>query len=145
MKRAASRSLAVVTYLVLAGCGSSSSGPAFLLPGPAPTVYTGTVVDSAEGNGTVTVSIVSVSGLMSGTCDMSFGGKTETEYVSGTESGGVYTARFEECPSTETTSCSPDCTLAFSGSLTSSSMAGTYAAVPDVRCLSRTGTITATR
>jgi hypothetical protein len=139
------RAAVLVTCFILTGCGSSSTAPEFLLPGPAPTVYTGTVVDSAKGTGTVTVSIVSVGGLMSGTCDMSFGGKADQEYVSGTVSSGVYTARFEECPSTETTSCSPDCTLAFSGSLTSSSLTGAYQAVPDVRCLSRTGTITATR
>jgi hypothetical protein len=135
----------VAASLVMAGCGSSSTAPAFILPGPTPTVYTGTVVDSAKGPGAFTVSLVSVGGLMSGTCDMSFSGKAEKDYVSGTVSGGVYTARFEACPSTESTSCSPDCTLTFSGSITASSLTGVYSDVPDSRCLSRTGTISATR
>src|SRR5471030_65376 len=135
----------------VAGCSLAPSTPTSPLfaftPGPAPTVYTGTIVDSTSGSGTVTVSLASAAGLTSGTWDMSFGGKAAPEYfISGTMSGNNYAANVTTCYYTGNTSgCSSNCAFAFTGSLTSSSLGGTYRAVSDQSCLGRTGTISAAK
>src|SRR3954451_23546581 len=86
---------AIVSCLIVVGCGSTPSPTSFLAfaPGPAPTVYSGTVTDSVGGSGTVKVGLLNVQDLVSGTWDMSFGGKADpTRYVSGPISGSAYTA-----------------------------------------------------
>jgi hypothetical protein len=115
------------------------------MPGPVPTVFTGTVVDSIDGAGTLTVSLVGVQDLVSGTWDTSFAGKAVRQYVTGPLSGSTYTATFEPCPSTETTGCGPSCIKRFSGTLTASSLSGTYQDRPSPLCPARTGTVTASK
>jgi hypothetical protein len=105
-------------------------------------VYMGNVVDSILGSGTLIVSLVNVAGLMSGTWEESLGGKGDKLYITSTVSSSIYTATFEACPSTENTSCNPDCVLAFVGALTSSNLSGAYRDVPNRFCLVRTGSIT---
>ena len=133
--------------LSLASCNTSSSSPFAFIPGPAPTVYVGTLADSTAGNGTLTVSLASAAGLTSGTWSMSFGGKADPVYfVSGTVSGNSYKAVVTTCFDTGVTSgCSSRCAFSFTGSLTSSSLSGTYAATSDQSCLGRTGSINANK
>jgi hypothetical protein len=130
--------------LVVAGCGPSSS-PTPLAPftlSPTPTVYTGTVVDSHSGNGTLTVSLVTVAGLTSGTWDALFGGKDAKNYISGTVSGNAYKATFSPCPETDSSACSPDCGFSFSGTFTSAGLSGTYtASSSNQQCPAETGSI----
>src|SRR4051812_32373336 len=103
--------IAILPCLLVAGCGSTPTSSSFLAfaPGPAPTVYSGTVTDSVGGSGTVKVALLNVQDLVSGTWDMSFAGKADpTRYISGPISGSAYTATVEECPSTENSFCSPN-------------------------------------
>jgi hypothetical protein len=131
--------------LLVGGCNTSSPTSPLLAftPGPAPTVYVGTVADSASGKGTLTVVLASAAGLTSGTWQMAFDGKADPMYfVSGTLSGGNYAATVTTCFDTDFASgCSSNCTFSFTGSLTSSSLGGTYTAVSNQSCLGRTGTI----
>jgi hypothetical protein len=159
-RRTIASSLLVVTCLVVAGCSPSSPGSLFAFtPGPAPMVYTGTMMDSMNGNGTLTVSLVNAAGLVSGTWSMLLGGIASSLCISGTVSGSTYTASLADCnnepsrmPSAAqpvsllnpTLLSGPDCQLAFTGSLTSSSLRGTYTANSD-RCPAQTGSISATR
>jgi hypothetical protein len=141
--------LLVMSFTVV-GCGAPTSpSPLFpFVPGPAPTVYTGTAVDSRSGSGTLTVSLVGVLGLTSGTWEMSFGGKADPKrYISGTVSGNAYTATFSACPESDTSNqfCSVDCRFSFAGSLSSSSLVGTYAALPIQSCQAETGSISVNR
>lgn len=140
----------LVACLGGAGCAPSptSSDPLLAFtPGPAPTVYTGTIVDSTRGSGTVTVSLANAAGLTSGTWQMSFSGKADPEYfVSGTMSGNNYAANVTTCYDTGISSgCSSDCAFAFTGSFTTSGLSGAYTAVSDQSCLGRTGTISAAK
>jgi hypothetical protein len=92
--------------------------------------------------------------VMSGTWSMLLGGIASSLCISGTVSGSAYTASLETCnnqPDAQRVSrlnpaflSGPDCQLVFTGSLTSSSLRGTYTANSD-RCPAQTGSISATR
>jgi hypothetical protein len=140
--------------LTLLACGDHTApiGPMLLsyVPGPAPTVFSGSIVDSNKANGVVTVSLASASGLTSGTWNMSFGQKADPQYyVSGTVSGTQYTATMNGCIETDVTlSCDSSCTFSFMGTFGGSGLNGTYTST-DVTatqtCPARTGTINATK
>jgi hypothetical protein len=143
-RRTITTSLLVVACLVVAGCSPSSPSSLFAsTPGPAPTVYTGTVMDSINGSGTLTVSLVTVLGLTSGAWDMSFGGKADAHRnVSGQLNGTVYDATvyqdsgdnmFDEFKVT--------------GSLTAGSLTGSYVSLysPSQELPARSGTIALTK
>ena len=140
--RRLSLGLLVLASVATGGCVNSPSSPFAVVPGPAPTVYTGTTVDSIDGSGTLTVSLVTVQDLVSGSWEASFGGKTTKQYITGPLSGSTYTATFQSEPSTETT-FSTDCVKRFDGTLTASSISGSYHDLPSRLCPSRTGTMTA--
>jgi hypothetical protein len=137
-------------FLLVAGCNNTASAPSSFLaftPGPAPTVYAGTIVDSTKGNGTVKVSLTGVAGLTSGTWEMSFGGKADPVYfVSGPGGSTIYAATVTTCSDTGISSgCASNCAFSFVGSLTSSSLSGTYTAVSNQSCLGRTGSVNTTK
>jgi hypothetical protein len=143
--------LLALACLPVAGCTNSSSSPSPFLaftPGPAPTIYAGTIADSTKGNGTLKVSLTGAGGLISGNWDMSFGGKADPTYViSGPDSGSTtYTATVTTCVDTGLgENCRSNCEFRFTGSLTGSSLSGTYAATSDQSCLGRTGTVNTTK
>jgi hypothetical protein len=150
-RRSISGLLAASACLLIAGCTDTSSSPSSFLaftPGPAPTVFAGTIVDSVRGSGTVTVSLNSAGGLTSGLWNMSFGGKADPVYfVSGTLSGNNYAATVTTCvDNSDSAGCAPNnCTLALAGSLSSSTLTGTYVAAPNQSCTGRTGSVNATK
>lgn len=139
--------LAVSACLIVAGCNSpSSTSFSPFTPGAAPTIYTGTVVDSSKGNGILTVSLSSAGGLTGGTWAMSFGERADPErLISGTVSGSNLIATIKDCQETDVMSCVPNCHFSFAGSLTSSSLSGTYTAVSERLCPARTGSVNATK
>ena len=138
-------------YLVLAlgsalvaACHNSSSAPSTFLPGfvpgPAPTIYTGSITDSVMGAGTVKVSLNEAGGLISGTWDMSFAGKADPTYtISGSE-GSEYDATVTTCHDNGSgVNCVSNCTFRFAGTLTSSRLTGTYSPTSAQPCSGRTG------
>ena len=137
--------------LIVSGCNNSSSSPSPFLafvPGPAPTVFAGTLTDSARGTATLTVSLTNAGGLTSGLWNMSFAGKADPVYfVSGTLDGSNYTATVTTCFDNGVSSgCGPNnCTLSFAGTLTSSTLTGTYTAAPNQPCTGRSGSISTTK
>ena len=131
-----------------AGCNRSSPTSPLLAftPGPAPTVYAGTAVDSTKGGGTVTVSLSSAQGFTGGSWAMSFAGKAETQRtISGTANGESYSATFLDCPDNGFSTCVPNCHFSFTGSLTATSLNGTYKAIPSQSCPDRTGNVNAAK
>jgi hypothetical protein len=139
--------LVVFACLIVAGCSSpSSTGFSPFTPGPAPTIYSGTLVDSSSGNGTLTISLTNAAGLTGGTWAMSFGGRADpVRLISGTVSDSNYVATIKDCQETGVMSCVPNCRFSFTGSFTSSSLGGTYTAVSDRLCPVRRGSISATK
>jgi hypothetical protein len=140
--------IVAVGCIVNAGCNRSSPTSPLLafMPGPAPTVYAGTTVDSTKGGGTVTVSLSTAEGFTGGIWAMSFAGKAETQRtISGTASGGLYSATFLDCPDTVSSTCVPNCHFSFTGSLTATSLNGTYVAIPSPFCPDRTGNVNAAK
>jgi hypothetical protein len=140
---------AVCCAMLIASPACTPSTPTPFLastPGAAQTVYAGTVTDSVSGSGTISVSVVNVQGLVSGTRTATFAGKPHaTEYISGSQSGTTYTATVSLCPETDQSSstCSPDCRLLFSGSLTSTSLTGNYTVVSNPLCQAESGNVSA--
>lgn len=134
-----------------AGCLGGQSTPTSPLlaftPGPAPTVFAGTASDSANGTGTVTVSLNSAAGLTSGLWQMTFGGKTQPQYfISGTLSGSAYTANVTTCTDNGNGSnCVTDCAFTFAGTLTGTSLGGTYTATSNKSCPGRSGNVNAAK
>jgi hypothetical protein len=139
----------VAGSVLVAGCSSDSSAPSSFLafiPGPAPTIYAGSIVDSVAGTGTLKVSLNSAGGLISGNWDMSFAGKADPTYtISGPEST-AYQATITTCKTDQFgESCTSKCAFHFTGTLTNSSLSGTYSATSDQSCLGRSGTVNATK
>jgi hypothetical protein len=139
--------------LALMACARTTPTSPLLLPyvpGPSPSVFSGSIVDSTQANGVVTVSLATASGLTSGTWNMTFGQKADPQYyVSGTVSGTQYTATMNGCIQTDvSSSCSSSCRFSFAGTFGSSGLTGTYAstdATATATCPARTGTINATK
>jgi len=138
--------------LGIIGCTSTSPDAPLLpfLPGPTPSVFTGTVADSITGNGVVTISVTNTSGVTSGTWNMSFGQKNEPQYIiSGSVNGTQYSATMNTCIATGTSlSCSTPCSFSFSGTFAASGLTGTYASTNSdglQSCPARTGTINTTK
>ncbi|HEX6462992.1 MAG TPA: hypothetical protein VFZ98_01010 [Vicinamibacterales bacterium] len=136
---------------VLSACNSLGSTPTFSLP-PSPitsgaqTVYTGTITDSVNGAGTVTVSVGNAGSSSGGTWIAAFSGqKSQTRFISGTLSGSAYRATVSDCLETDTEGCFPDCRQTFTGTLTNEGLTGTYAEVPGDTCTAHSGSINATR
>jgi hypothetical protein len=127
-------------------CGAPSEPLPFLAstPGIPPTVYSGTIVDSSSGSGTINLSLVSVDGRVSGTWNATFGGKPGmTEYISGTQNGTAYSATVTPCPDTDQNFSCTSCRWLFSGSLTPSSLTGTYSTAPTPACQDDSGKVSA--
>jgi hypothetical protein len=144
--------LIVAACLMVSGCNNTSSSPSPVLaftPGPAPTVFAGTLADSSRGNGTLTVSLTNAGGLTSGFWNTSFGGKADPAYfVSGVVNGTNYAATVTTCFENINVSsgCGPNnCTLTLTASLTASNLSGTYTAAPNQPCTGRAGSVTATK
>jgi hypothetical protein len=98
----------------------------------------------------LTVSLTNAGGLTSGLWNTSFGGKADPVYfVSGTLNGNTYTATVTTCfdnGSSSGSGCATNnCTLAFAGSLTTSTLTGTYTAAPNQSCTGRTGSVNTTK
>lgn len=135
---------------LVGGCNNSSSAPsAFLpgfIPGPAPTIYTGSIVDSVAGTGTLKVSLNSAGGLDSGTWDMSFAGKAEPTYTVSGPAATAYDATITTCIDSQFgIQCVTRCIFHFTGSLTSANLDGTYSAISDQSCIGRTGSVHTTK
>jgi hypothetical protein len=128
-----------------ASCGPSSpSAPSFFIGAPTIT-YTGNVVDSAHGDGIAAMMLATVQGVTSGTVDEAFNAAAEPRRViTGSVTGGVYSAQFSECPQADGSSfnCSGPCTFSFVGSLSSTAVSGNYTAIVTKTCSERTGTMT---
>lgn len=139
--------------LMLMACNHTAPTSPMLLPyvpGPSPSVFSGTIVDSTRADGVVTVSLATASGLTSGTWNMSFGQKADPQYyVSGTVSGSQYTATLNGCISTDVSlSCGSSCTFSFMGTFDGSGLTGAYKstdATATQTCPARTGAINATK
>jgi hypothetical protein len=94
--------LLIATAFVAVACSPSTSMPfSASTSGAEQTVYTGTVVDSINGSGTISVSLANVEGLVSGTWSTSYGGKTQTLYIGGKANGTSYSAAASICPDTD--------------------------------------------
>jgi hypothetical protein len=103
-------------------------------------------VDSTKGGGTVTISLSTAQGFTGGIWAMSFAGKAETQRtISGTTNGDSYSATFLDCPDTVNSTCVPNCHFSFTGSLTATSLNGTYKAIPSLSCPDRTGNVNAAK
>jgi hypothetical protein len=125
-------------------CTPSTPTPFLASTAGAPqTVYTGSVTDSVTGSGTINVSLVNVEGLVSGTWDMSFDGKSSARrYVSGTQSGASYSASVSVCPETDQNSGCSSCRWQFSGTLTAATLTGTYTQA-STSCQAESGNVSA--
>jgi hypothetical protein len=147
--RISSAWLVLVLGALTASCNNSSSAPTPLLAfvaGPAPTIYAGSIADSVEGNGTLKVALNSAAGLVAGTWDMSFAGKADPTYTISGPEGTAYSATVTTCKDNGFgLNCNSKCAFHFSGSLTTTSLNGTYSAISDQSCLGRTGTINTTK
>ncbi len=135
--------------MVVVSCSGNSPAPSPVLafaPGPAPAIFAGTVADSTRGNGTVTVTLTAVNTLASGYWEMSFAGKADVKRViSGTLSGTSYSGTFSDCADLEAFGCSPNCHFSFAGSLTASTLAGTYTRIVTPGCVAGNGTVNTTK
>jgi hypothetical protein len=110
------------------------------------TVYSGSIIDSVKGSGTIVISLSNGGGFTGGTWLATFNGKGDGEtLVSGTVSGNAYVATVTQCAETDISGCSPNCALSFKGSLTSTAIAGTYGSIPRGSCSTRAGTVDARR
>jgi hypothetical protein len=144
--------IAASAGLTLTACQNGTISPLLMpyVPGPAPSVFSGSIVDSNSGNGVVTLSLASASGLTSGTWNMSFGQKADPQYyISGTLSGAQYAATLNGCIQTDVSlNCGSSCTFSFTGTFDASSLTGTYKSTDQAAtqfCPTRAGTINATK
>lgn len=143
--------LIVGTVALLTACNRGST-PEFALPTPptstptAPqTVYMGTTTDSIGGAGSLTVSLGTTGSIVAGTWLATFPGTGgSTRVISGTLSGTSYGATVADCTESDFV-CVPDCQQAFTGTLTSNGLSGTYAEVPGDTCTAHSGSVSATR
>lgn len=143
----------VVLATTIAGCVKTPTTPSLgvlpYVPGPAPTVFSGSIQDSVGGNGSITIQLTTASGITSGTWIMSFGTTSETRLISGSISGTSYTAEVSQCnndPSVGGTTCIPNCRMSFFATLTSTTLSGTYTEVPGDSCATpRSGTVNAVK
>jgi hypothetical protein len=131
--------------LIVAGCNAASpTSPQFAYtPGPTPTVYSGTIIDSVGGTATLKVSLVSAANVITGT--LSFGGNAGGWSILGTLSGNNYTAIITPCSNNSDGQCETSCSFSFAGSLTSSSLSGTYTGSSNSTCVGQTGSINTTK
>ena len=142
--------LPVCVAAVVVACNRGSTpSPALTLPTPAAsqTVYTGTITDSVGGSGSLTVSLGSAGSMIGGTWMGTFPGQNGwNRIVTGTVSGNTFTATLADCIETDTSGCFPDCRQAFTGTLTATALAGSYAEVSGDSCAtSRSGTVNAVK
>ena len=135
----------------LAACNSlgtspSSSQPSLPPPTTPQTVYTGSITDSVNGAGSVTISVSSVESIAGGTWSATYPGlRTVTRFISGTLKGTAYTATVSDCIETDSQACFPNCRQTFTGTLTSAGLTGTYAEVPGDSCTAHSGSVNASR
>jgi hypothetical protein len=142
--------LAVMTAACMRTPTTPSVGTLAYVPGPAPTVFTGSMQDSVGGNGSITVLLATASGLTSGTWIMAFGTRGEpTRFISGSISGTSYTAEVSQClydPNVGGVACIPNCRMSFQATLTSTTLSGSYAEEPGDSCgTPRSGTVNAVK
>jgi hypothetical protein len=114
---------------------SSSTGPSsppFLLPGPTPTVYAGSVQDAVNSAGTVRITLTTVSGVTTGTWTPTFGGRTQgASVIDGKVASNMFTGSvhpFEGEGFSDT-----GCTLSVTGTFSSSGFSGTYSTLNGTR------------
>jgi len=145
--------LIVGAFALLTACNGNSAKPltptgTFTASVTRETSYSGTIIDSVIGTGSVTVIINSSAGTSSpGTWIEVFPGqKSTTRFISGTLDGTSYRATVSDCRPGSSTPCSPNCQQAFTGTLTSSTLSGAYAEVPGDSCATvRSGNINAAK
>jgi hypothetical protein len=138
---------AAAALVAAAACGSSSAtSPLGVAPGPAPTVYVGSIQDSASGAGTLRLTLSTVQGVVGGTWTATFNGRSEpTLVITGVPQNDQLTATIH--PEVTDTSGSSGCTLSMTATIAASQISGTYAsfAVTPTCPAARTGTFAATR
>jgi hypothetical protein len=106
-------------------------------------VYTGTINDSVYGTGSLTVSLSSGDLSTGGSWVETLPGKKlySSRLITGTVKGTTYTATVSDCIANDYTACAPNCRQTFTGTLTSSTLSGSYAEVPGDSCATRNGSI----
>jgi len=137
--------VAILAATTLVSCSSGPSSPPFLLPGPTPTVYAGSVHDSADGDGTVRITLTTVSGVTTGTWTPTFGGRTQgARVIDGQVNGSMFTGSIH--PFVNEVSSESGCTLSATGAFSSSGFSGTYSTFAVTRSCptATTGSFTAT-
>ena len=134
----------LATTLVSCSSGGPSSPP-FLLPGPTPTVYAGSVQDSADGAGTVRITLTTVQGVTTGTWTPTFGGRTQgARVIDGQVNANMFTGSIH--PFVDEVSSESGCTWSVTGAFSSSGFSGTYSTFAVTRSCptATTGSFTAT-
>src|SRR5262245_49025236 len=135
-------------FAAVTACNNAST-PTLPLPiaGAPQTVYTGTITDSVNGTGSLTVTVSSADSLTGGTWLETFPGKNaRTRFVNGAMSGSSYTATVSDCVESAFESCIPNCRQTFTGTLTPGTLSGSYAEVPGDNCATvRSGNVSTTR
>jgi hypothetical protein len=134
----------VGVFAAVTACNNVST-PTLPLPvaGPPQTVYTGTITDSVAGTGSLTVTVSSAESSTGGTWLETFPGKNaRSRFVNGIVNGSSYTATVSDCVETNFQACFPNCRQTFTGTLTASTLSGSYAEVPGDSCATvRSGTV----
>ena len=115
----ASRILAIVAFVAVAGCNGNSTTPGTLLLAGN---YTGTINDNQSGTGTLTASFTQNGNNLSGTWNTVFGGVG----VNGTVSGSIFGNQANITVSTS------NCSYNVTGTLNGSSFSGGY--TPNAPC-----------
>jgi hypothetical protein len=107
--------------------------------------YTGTITDSVGGTGSLTVTVSSGDSSTGGTWLETFPGKNpRSRFINGILTGSSYTATVSDCIESDSQGCFPNCRQTFTGTLTASTLSGSYAEVSGDSCATvRSGSVNA--